>query len=229
MKQLATMFLLLFLSALANGAEDKKPSGTMLSFSAEASQSVANDLARATVFVEATDTQSGEVARKVNAAIAQALATVKGSADVKARSGSTWTSPVYGKNGHNIESWQMRSELQLESQNIIALSELVGKLQNNGLNVSQISLQAAPETRRKAEEQATLEALNNFQGKAQRIAANFKKYYRIVRMNIEGGNQGPVYPMLRGAVMKAEAAPIPIEGGDSILSVTVSGEIELVD
>jgi len=229
MKPLSILLLLLFLTNWANAADEKKPSGTMLSFSAEASQTVANDLARATVFVEVTDAQSGEVARKVNAAIAQALATAKSNADVKTRSGSTWTSPVYGKTGRNIEFWQMRSELQLESQNIIALSELVGKLQGSGLNVSQISLQAAPETRRKSEEQATLDALNNFQGKAQRIAANFKKYYRIVRMNIEGGGQGPVYPIVRSAMMKADAAPMPMDGGDSLLSVTVSGEIELID
>ena len=101
MKPLAILLLLSLLSTWASAADEKKPSGTLLNFSAEASQTVANDLARATVFVEATDAQSGEVARKVNAAIAQALATAKGSADVKTRSGSIWTSPVYGKNGRN--------------------------------------------------------------------------------------------------------------------------------
>jgi hypothetical protein len=30
-------------------------------------------------------------------------------------------------------------------------------------------------------------------------------------------------------MMKADAAPMPMEGGDSMLSVTVSGEIELID
>ncbi len=225
-----TALLVLALSATYSfAADEKKSSGTLLSFSAEASQAVANDLALATVFVEANDAKSAEVARKVNTAIAQALATAKRFADIKTRTGSTWTSPVYGKNGRKIESWQMRSELQLESRNIASLSELVGTLQADSLNVSQITLQVAPETRRKAEDQVTLAALSAFEAKSRNVAGNFKKRYRIVRINIDGGNAGPVYPMVRSAMMKAEAAPMPIEGGDSVISVNVSGEIELID
>lgn len=215
-------------ASFVQAADTPKPAGTLLNFSVEASQSVPNDLARATLFAEATDAKSTEVARKVNAAIAQALATIKTFPDVKSRSGSTWTSPVYDKAGRAIESWRMRSELQLESRNITALGELIGKLQAN-LGVSQIGLQAAPETRHQAEDQATLDALNAFQAKAQRIAGNFRKHYRIVRMNVDTGNPGPVYPMARASMMKADAAPMPIEGGESTVSVTINGEIELVD
>lgn len=230
MRHAAAIFLIVFVGSLhaAETAKVEKPAGTLLNFSAEASQSVANDLARATVFAEATDVQSAEVARKVNGAIAQALATAKTFSEVKTRSGSTWTSPVYGKSERSIESWHMRSELQLESRNLVALSDLLGKLQA-GLGVSQVNLQPADETRRKAEEQATMDALNAFQDKAQRIAANFKKNYRIVHMDINSGSQGPIYPMARGAMMKMDAAPLPIEGGESTVSITVSGEIELVD
>jgi predicted secreted protein len=221
--------ILICLSLLACAAEDKKPTGTIVSFSAEASQTVSNDLARATVFAEATDTNSAAVARKVNNLMAQAIATAKGFPDVKTRSGSTWTSPIYGKDGRTITSWQMRSELQLESRDIAALGDLLGKLQGS-LGVSQINLQPAPETRKKAIEQATLDALNAFQEKAKRIAGNFKKYYKVVRMNVDTSGQGPVYPMVRGAMMKMEdAAPMPIESGDSTVNATVSGEIELIE
>ena len=216
------------LCSTAFAADDKKPAGTLLSFSVDASQTVANDLARATIFAEATDPQSAEVARKVNAIMARAIAISKTYPEIRTKTGTTWTSPVFGKNGRTIESWNMRSELQLESAKIAALGELVGKLQGETA-VSQITLQPATETRRKAEESATLEALNAFQAKAQTIASNFKKFYRIINMNISGGNQGPVYPMMRSAMMKADAAPMPIEGGDSTVTVTVSGEIELID
>lgn len=231
---LASLALTLPLALSAVAAEEKKPAGTVVSFNADASQTVSNDLARATVFAEATDTSSTAVARKVNAVMAQAISTAKGSPEVKTRSGSTWTSPVYGKNGRTIESWHMRSELQLESRDVTALGDLLGKLQgipNGNLGVSQITLQPAPETSRKAAEQATLDALNAFQEKAQRIAGNFKKYYKIVRMNVDTNNQGPVYPMMRGVAMKMEAAdvPAPIEGGNSVINATVNGEIELID
>ena len=212
----------------ATAAEEKKPAGTLITFSTEASRTVANDMAHAAVFAQATDTASADVARKVNGLIAQAMATAKNFPDVKVKSGATWTSPVYSKNGRNIEAWQMRSELQLESPNIAALGELIGKLQQT-LGVSQMTLQPALDTRRRAEEQVTLEALNAFQAKAQRIAGNFKKYYRVVRMNVDSANPGPVYPQARVAMMKAEDASMPIAEGDSLVSVTVSGEIELVD
>lgn len=210
-------------------AEDKKPQGTLITFSLKASQPVANDQAHATLFAQANAPTSAEVSRKVNDMIRDALARAKAVPDVKAKSGSTWTSPMYDKNGRNIVGWQMRSELQLESQNVAALSDLVGKLQET-LGVSQIYFQPAPETRRRAEEQVTLDALNAFQAKAQRIAGNFKKYYRVVRMNVDGAGAAPIRPFARDAVMmKTEAAPMPMEGGDSAVSVTVNGEIELVD
>lgn len=229
MRSAVTVFLVCW-TAWLHAAETVKPIGTIVAFSIEASQSIANDLARATVFAESTDASSAAVARKVSDMMAQAIATAKGFPEVKTQSGSTWTSPLYGKNGRSIESWQMRSELELESRNIAALGELLGKLQSN-LGVSRIQLQPAAATRKKAEELATQEAMNAFQEKAQRIASNYKKYYKIIRMNIDTNSQLPTYPMMRGAaVMKMEdAAPMPIESGETLVSATVSGEIELVD
>lgn len=220
--------LCITIASLTASAEDKKPQGTLVSFSAEASQTVANDLAHATMFAQANAATSAEVARKVNDLVKDALAKAKAAPEVKAKSGGTWTSPLYDKNGRNIVGWQMRSELQLESQSVAALSDLVGKLQET-LGVSQISFQPSPDTRRRAEEQATLDALNAFQTKAQRIAGNFKKYYRVVHMNVDSAGSAPIRPYARDVMMKTEAAPMPLEGGDSAVSVTVNGEIELVD
>ncbi|MFY9328138.1 MAG: SIMPL domain-containing protein [Georgfuchsia sp.] len=224
----ASMLSMCIFCSSTLAADEKKPMGTLLSFSVEVSQTVDNDQASATVFAEATDTESAEVARRVNSAIAVAIALAKTYPDIKSKAGSTWTTPVYGKSGHTIESWRMRSEIQLESRKLATLGDLVGKLQDD-MAVSQIILQPTMETRHKAEDMATLEALNTFQAKAQMIASNFKKYYRIINMNISSGSHGQPYPMARAAMMRAEAAPMPIEGGKSDISVTVSGEIELID
>ena len=49
-------------------------------------------------------------------------------------------------------------------------------------------------------------------------------------MNIGSNSRGPVYPMMRAkAMMAAEAAPMPVEGGESQIQVTASGKIELID
>ncbi len=220
--------LILTLSVAALAADEKKPAGTLISFSAEASQSVSNDLAFATLYAENTDTKSEEAASKVNVAIASALALAKTVPGVKAKTGSTWTTPFYGKDNHAIEAWRTHSEVVLESRNLGEMGNLLGQMPD-GLVVNRISTQPAADTRKKAEDEATLAALNNFQAKAKLIAANFRKYYRIITMNVSGGIQGPAYPAAVAAMMKADAAPMPVEGGDSLITIQVNGEIELID
>jgi predicted secreted protein len=216
---------LLLASGLAR-AEAVKPTGALVDFSVEASEPVANDMAQASAFYEASATNPGELARQVNAAMARGLALAKPYAGIKTRSGSTWTSPIYGKNGRGIESWRMRSELQFESRDVGSLSELLGKLQTT-LAIGQISLMPASETRRKAEEEATRTAIAAFQDKARRIATALGKPYHLRQMNIGNNGRPPIYPMARAAMLQADAAPMPIEAGESTITVNISGQIEL--
>ena len=88
----------------------------------------------------------------------------------------------------------------------------------------------APETRRKAENDATLDAIAAFRARAKLVAEAFGKPYRIKQMNI--GQQGyrPPVPMMRAAPTAAmEMAPMPMEAGESAVSVTISGQIEIAD
>ena len=123
----------------------------------------------------------------------------------------------------------MRSELLLESRDPAALSAVIGKLQSL-LAVGNIQFLPAPETRRKSEDEATQEAIETFRAKADRIAAAMKKPYRIRSMNIGGaGHYAPPVAMARAAMMAAEAAPMPVEAGESSLTINVSGQIELLE
>lgn len=201
---------------------------TTIDLSAEASRPAANDLARATVFAEATSAAPGESAKKVNALIADALATAKPYTRIKVQTAGTQTYPVYAKGG-KIESWRMRSEISLETGDTGALSELLGKLQTN-LGVSGVSMMPSPETRKKAENEATLEAIAAFKNRAKLVADALGKPYRIKQLSIGGQQYRPPTPMLRAAPMAAmEAAPMPMEAGESQISTTVSGQIELTD
>lgn len=201
---------------------------TTIDLSAEASRPATNDLARATVFAEATSASPGESAKKVNALIAEAVVTAKGYARVKVQTAGTQTYPVYAKGG-KIEAWRMRSEVALESNDTAALSELLGKLQAN-LGVSGVSMLPSPETRKKAENDATLEAIAAFRNRAKLVADALGKTYRIKQLSIGGQQYRPPVPMLRAASVAAmEAAPMPMEAGESQVSTTVSGQIELAD
>jgi len=220
---LACVALLVALPATAQ--MPAKPAGTLIDFRVDVQRSVPNDLGRATAYAEYNGTDAADVARRVNAAIAAGLATAKAQPGVLVRTGNSHTYPIYAKGGRNIEGWRMRSELQLESRDAAALSTLLGKLQAQ-LAVSQVGFVPAPETRRAAEDEAALEAIATFQAKAARYAAALKKPYRIRSMNIGGGNQFP-QPLFRGAMMAAEAAPMPVEAGESNVTVSINGQIEL--
>lgn len=204
------------------------PMATTIDLSADASRPAANDLARATVFAEATSASPGESAKKVNAMVAEAVSAAKGYSRVKVQTAGTHTYPVYAKGG-KIESWRMRSDIVLESGDTAALSELVGKLQGS-LGVSNVTLQPAPETRKKAESEATLEAIAAFKARAKLVADALGKPYRIKHLSLGGQQYRPPVPMMRAAPMAAmEAAPMPMEAGESQVTATVSGQIELVD
>jgi predicted secreted protein len=202
-----------------------KPTGTLIDFRVDVQRSVPNDLGRATAYAELSGAETADVARRVNAAIAAGLATAKAQPGVTVKTGNSHTYPVYGKGGRNIESWRMRSEIVLESRDAAALSTLLGKLQTQ-LAVSQVGFVPAPETRRAAEDDAALEAITSFQAKAARYAAALKKPYKVRSMNIGGSTNMP-QPLFRGAMMAADAAPMPVEAGESNVTVSINGQIEL--
>jgi predicted secreted protein len=229
MKMPALLLATLCVLPLARAAEPAdKPAGTLIDFRVDVQRSVANDLGRATAYAEMTGADPADVARKVKAALADGLATAKAQSGIAVRSGATYTNPIYAKGNRSIEAWRMRSELLLESRDAAALSAVVGKLQGT-LAVGNIAFTPAPETRRAVEEAATLEAIEAFRAKAERIAATLQKPYRIRLLNVSGSGHFPQpTPMLRAA-MAAEAMPMPAEAGESNLTVNVMGQIELID
>jgi predicted secreted protein len=217
--------LLCGLSFAAHAAADK-PAGTLIDFQAQAQRTAPNDLGLASAYFEASGPQPGELARKVNAAIAAGLASAKAAKGITVRTGNTHTYPIYAKGSRQIEAWRMRSELLLESRDAAALSELLGKLQGT-LAVGQISFAPAPDTRRKVEDDTALDAIAVFQEKAARYASALKKNYKLRTMTIGSHGAVPPAPTFRAMAMVADAAPMPVEAGESQILVTISGQIEL--
>jgi len=199
---------------------------SLVDLSAEASRSAANDLVRATLAVEDTGSSTAAVSRQVNAQISLALKNAKEFHTVKTRSGGTFTYPVYAKGG-KIESWRMKSELTLESSDMEAISTLLGRLQGS-LSVVNFSPMPSAETRKKSETDAMLDALAAFQARAKVIANALGKTYRIKQLTVNT-NSNISQPMYKASAraMMAEAAPMPMELGESQVTVVVSGQIEL--
>ncbi|PKO90093.1 MAG: cyclic nucleotide-binding protein [Betaproteobacteria bacterium HGW-Betaproteobacteria-12] len=204
--------------------------GPLIELSAEASRPAANDLLRASVYGEASGSNPAELARKINQDIAEALKLIRSHPTVTVKTGQQSTYPVYGQS-QKVDSWRLRSELLLEAKDQATMSELLGKLQAMRLALGHLTQLPSPATRAVAEDEATRDAIRAFRARAGLIAEQFGKPYKIKQLNVQQqGSQPPPVPMFRAAkTMMAEAAPMPIEAGDSLVTTSVSGQIELAD
>lgn len=204
--------------------------GALIDLSADSSRPAANDMVRASVFSEASGSNPAELARRVNGDIAEALKVIRERKGVNVKSGSQSTYPVYTQS-RKIDGWRMRSELLIESKDFAAVSDLLGRLQQMRLAVGDISQMPSPETRHQAEDEAMREAIRAFQNRAALIADTLGKSWKIKQMNINQGGGMPPTPVFRGkaVMMAAEAAPAPLEAGESLVTTHVSGQIELAD
>ena len=204
--------------------------GTTVDLTAEASRPAANDMVRATVFAEASGSNPGELARRVNQDITEGLKVIKARPGISVKSGRQSTFPVYSQN-QKIESWRVRSELILESRDAAGVSELLGQLQQMRLVVSDVNQLPTPETRRKVEDEATREAIGAFRQRAAVVAEVLGKPYTIRHLSIHQSGQMPPMPRA-GRAMVAEMAaapPVPMEPGESLVTTTVSGQVEMAD
>jgi predicted secreted protein len=204
--------------------------GTLIDLSAEASRPAANDQIRAAVYSEATGQSPAEVSRRVNQEVAEALKVIKSKSGVTVKSGQQSTYPIYGKE-QKIDGWRMRSELIVESKDLAAVSDLLGKLQQMKLAVGNVTQMPSAETRRQVEDETTRDAIRAFQARAAVVADQMGKKWQIKQMNIQQAGQYP-QPMMRaarGAAMMADAAPAPLEAGESQLTTNIHGQIELAD
>lgn len=220
--------LALALACSASFAQEKSSFPTV-ELSASASQMAKNDLVRVRAYVEQTGENTAKLAQEVNAQMTQMLALVKPYAAVKTRGSSTNTFPMYSKDSSKISAWRMRSELLLESADLAAMSELIGKLQAIAA-VDELSFSASPETQKRVSDQVMVEAIKAFQAKAAVAAqALGSKNYRLGKVSIDSSNNmpRPVYSTAPKSSMSS--SPAPIEPGESAITVNVRGSVELMN
>lgn len=218
------------LALLAGSFAAASQAGALIDLAAEAGRPAANDMVRASVYSEASGSNPADLARQVNGNIGEALKLIREKKGVTVKSGNQSTYPIYTQS-RKIDGWRMRSELLIESRDFGAVSELLGRLQQMRLAVGDIAQMPSPETRRQVEDEAMREAIRAFQNRAAVVAEQLGKGWKIKQMHINQGGGSPV-PIMRGAraaMLAADAAPAPIEAGESTITTQISGQIELDD
>jgi predicted secreted protein len=221
--------LALALAALPLAAAAQAPAETLfnlVSLRADAHREVPNDLLGAVLAAEAEGSDTAQLANEVNRTMQAALAVAKGYRSVSTRSGSYQTIPVYDKG--RIARWRVRQELRLQSTDIPAATELIGKLQAS-LVVNGMSLTVSPELRRQTENALLAEAVAAFQERARLVRDAMKaKDYRVRNLDFSGDNPSPMpmYLLSRASPGAARTQPA-VEPGSTLIVVTVSGSIQL--
>lgn len=230
MRKLAAC-LLLPLSALCFAEETRTH---VASFDVTANREVANDIAYATLFVELTDADPAGLAGQVNQALAAGVKQARQGGAMQSVRTAYSTYPVYGKNNRQ-DGWRSRGELRLTSKDFAALSRLIGNLQKpaegSPLQLASIRYGVSDEARKKAEDALLEEGMKAFRVRADLLRKGMGgKGWKLLNLAVNSRTASPV-PMADGfaPMLKAAAAPAPVEGGESNMSVTLRGSIQILE
>jgi predicted secreted protein len=206
------------------------PRYNTIELQAEAQREVANDTLNASLYVELNDANPAALANAINRPPTRPCAWRR-TISVRVRSGNNQTYPVYAK-GNVLQGWRGRAEIRIEGRDFEAASGLIGKLQA-GMQLASLSFSVSPEARRQAENELIAEAIGAFKARAEIVrGALAGRGYKIERLNVNSGSSMPPprFPMARAMAAGAPEVAAPnLEGGVSVVTVTVGGAIEVLD
>jgi len=213
----------------AFAADPPPPVTPVVTLTASATASVANDRMYAWLRVEADNADPARAAAEVNAKMAKALARAKGTAGVDVTTSGYSSYHVAEKN--QPARWRVTQSLSLDSSDFVTMAALVSKLQaDDSLLLSGMNFAVSPDARRKAEDALTQQAIKAWQVRAQNAARGFgSDSWRTGKVTIQTGDYMRPQPMMRMApsAMSGGAPPVSVEGGNTDVTVTVMGEAVL--
>ncbi len=229
MKRCAPSLLAITAAAIgcaAFAAEPVMPVLPVVTLSAAATASVANDRMHAWLRAEADNVDPARAAADVNARMGKALARARAASGVEVTTSGYSSYQITEKN--QAPRWRVTQTLTLQGADFAAMAALVSRLQSDeALLLSGMNFAVAPDTRRKAEDTLTLQAIKAWQARAQNAARGFGyDAWRTGKVTIQTGDYMPPRPMFRAAAAPMAAGappPVNVEGGDTEVTVSVVG------
>lgn len=202
----------------------------LVNVQAEASRQVSNDEMHAVLYIEKSNKQPAELATQITQLMNQAIAASRKYPNVKVETGSQTTYPIYDNDSRKLKEWRGRAEIQIESTDFKAASQLVNELQQN-FQTQSINFTVSDAQRKKVENELMIEASKNFQQRAQLLSQSWNKSgYNLVNLNLNTSNNYPQPIMMRSSMAKfadAEAAPMPeVAAGESKITVNANGTVQ---
>ena len=218
------------ISTAAVAAEPAAPTG-VIALTAAASVDVTRDMLSITLVATRDGSDASAVQSFLKQALDAALAdarTVARAGQIDARTGNFSLNPRYSTR-NTLSGWQGSAELVLEGRDLPGLSQLAGRIQS--MNIARVSQSLSREQREKAEASAMTQAIGRYRAQAAEVTRQFGyASYAVRELNVSTGEAGPgPVPMFAVRAMAVQAdAPLPVEAGQTSVSVTVSGTVQML-
>lgn len=222
----------LMTTALPSRADSESPRN-VVRFSATATQELTQDLLTITLQANREGSQAAEMQAGLKQMLDAALSDARKSAQPQAmevRTGYFSVQPRYNSAGR-VNGWQGSAQLILEGTDIARITQTSGRL--NQLNVINVSYGLSRALREQYESALTSQAIARFKTRAAQMATDFGlKGYTLGDVNVSSTEPGfeprPYLAMaMRAKTMEAADAPLPVEPGKGVLSVSVNGQVIL--
>lgn len=225
MKKILTTLLLCFIWLSHATAAEENLNYHLVTLQAQAADTVDNDLLAVTMTAVAEANTAAEAAATVNETMVRAAALIGEVDDISYQTMNYQTTPRHQNRA--IIGWSVSQQISLKSKDIEALTALVGKLQKL-LNVSAMQFEVSPERRKKAHDRLITEALTAFSEKARLVTVALgAKDFRLVNLTIDEDGITPLRRDFGMEMALSRAAAPEVAAGESRVSVTVRGNIQL--
>ncbi|HEX5374304.1 MAG TPA: SIMPL domain-containing protein [Aquabacterium sp.] len=204
----------------------------VVSFSTSATQEITQDLLVVTLQAQRDGSVAAEVQADLKKQLDAALSEARKAAQpegMEVRTGAFSIQPRYNNQGR-ITGWQGRAQLVLQGTDMSRIAQTAGRI--NELNIIQVGYGLSRKVREHNEAELTAQAIASFRGKAQDMAKAFGfNHYALGEVAIQSGEPGfemrPQLAMMKSAMADSAAAPLPVEPGKGVVTVTVSGHVIL--
>jgi len=217
---------LLLVLAFPASAHEEETLFNVINLQAQAEREIPNDQMIVILATEHEGSNAASISQEINKNMQWALDIIKTYKDVDSKTGNYQTYPIYNK--QIITGWRSSQQLEIKSENMAGLTELVGKLQEK-LQVKQMNFSPTDATRKQHENELIEEAMVAFKERVAIVGKHMdQKSHRIVNIHISSGGYQP--PIMYERAMKTMAMDVSsspaVEAGMSKITVNVSGSVQ---
>jgi predicted secreted protein len=216
-------------AACQASAQTVAPPAGVLNLDASASLDVPQDVVHITLAYEQQSDDPSALADTLNQRTEQVLLAARRQTGVTAQTGALSIYPATDRDGH-ISGWRGHSEVRLDSHDFAAASKLAGSLSSQ-MQVSNVTFSLSTEARDATQKKLSGEAIAAFRQKAANASAAFGfGGYTIREVSVSGGESTPPRPMMMArmaAAPMAKTTDVPLEAGDSTVTVNVNGSVQM--